>query len=72
MTADTPEARTEARPVCEGFAWIGQSFKICDACGQPYWWHTHERRSGHGPFDPQVLVPITAERAESCRRKWDR
>ena len=64
----------EAAKACEGFRWIGQSFASCDGCGQPYWEHTHDvqQRPDVGPFahDAQILVPITPEQADACRRKW--
>ena len=61
--------------VCEGFQWIGQSFKYCDGCGSPYWEHTYIRefKSDSSPFAPEpwVLVPITPEMADVVRRTWD-
>lgn len=66
--------RLDAPVVCEGFAWVGQSFACCDECGRPYWEHSHDRRSGgpDGPFGLGLrLVPITPEQARGCRMKWD-
>lgn len=63
----------DPRPVCEGFCWIGQSFRYCDRCGNPYWEHTHDERPDRsgGPFSGTfVLVPITDERRASARAKW--
>jgi hypothetical protein len=34
-----------ARPVCEGFAWIGQSLLCCDECGWPWFLHAGDRKS---------------------------
>lgn len=49
---------------CDGFAWVGQSFKFCDNCGDPYWEHAFELRLG-GP------VAISPDRAAAVKRKWD-
>ena len=27
---------------CPAFQWIGQPLTTCDACGEPYWEHTHD------------------------------
>lgn len=66
-------AVTEPDP-CWGFRWIGQPLTSCDNCGKPYWEHTHEERLREGArildADMFEMVPITPERAESCKRKW--
>lgn len=70
-TADTNE--TEAPPVCEGFRWIGQSFAICDRCGQPAWEHVGEEIpvEGAGPFDNRRTVrPWEPGQADRIRAKW--
>lgn len=74
MSAPEQDERLEVAAVCEGFAWVGQSFASCDECGRPYWEHSHDRRSGgsDGPFGLGLrLVPITPEQALGCRAKWD-
>lgn len=58
---------TEPPPQCEAFAWIGQSFRHCDNCGEPYWEHTHEHGVG-SQFG--TLVPITPEGASRVKSKW--
>lgn len=68
------DSQTSEPYVCEGFAWVGQSFASCEECGRPYWEHSHDRRSGgsDGPFGLGLrLVPITPEQARGCRMKWD-
>jgi len=41
------------RKPCKGFRWIGQSWKHCESCGEPYWEHTYDERikPNAGPFD---------------------
>lgn len=70
-TADSDE--TEAPPVCEGFVWIGQSFAICDRCGQPAWEHVGEEVpiEGAGLFDNRRTVrPWEPGQADRIRAKW--
>lgn len=74
---DEPDWMRVAPPVkaaCRGFAWVGQSFKYCEDCGQPYWEHTHDKQVNRekGPFDegPWLYVPITDEQKASVRAKW--
>jgi len=55
---------------CDVFAWVGQSFKHCDECGQPFWEHTHELRGGP-TYGEVLLVQITPELAEQVREKWE-
>ena len=71
MTGDeTSDERNDSMTPCEGYAWVGQSFKYCDECGQPFWEHTHERRNG--PVYGEVrLVRITPDLAEQVRKKWE-
>jgi len=68
------DTMSEPSKACAGFQWIGQSFAHCDGCGRPYWEHTHDRQiqKDAGPFDlgGWVLVPITPEQADACRRRW--
>lgn len=57
---------------CSGFRWIGQSFRSCDACGAPYWEHTHEHHPTGPPFgDNFELRPISAEDAAIVQARWD-
>jgi uncharacterized protein with PIN domain len=64
----------EPQRPCEGFRWIAQTFRSCDRCGLPFWEHSHQERikPGASPFGPDAfgLVPITAEDAAACKRKW--
>jgi acyl-CoA thioesterase FadM len=48
---------------CAGFMWVGQSFKYCERCSQPYWEHTHDSWRGE-------LTPITREQAETVRARY--
>lgn len=52
---------------CNAFRWVGQSFATCDACGEPYWAHTHRMGVGdeHGE-----RIPITSEDAQRTKAKW--
>lgn len=57
---------------CPAFQWIGQTLDHCDACGHPYWEHTHEdvgRRPG--PFAKlrrhRRLIPRSWARKASRR-----
>ena len=78
VKASDPDASTSPAENCQGFVWVGQSFKYCDSCGRPYWEHKYDMKSvrkGGSPFDtrPDVMrpVPITPEQAHSCRMRWD-
>jgi len=42
MAETTRSERTP--PVCEGFAWIGQSLLCCDECGWPWFLHEGDRK----------------------------
>lgn len=64
---DTNENRGDEMNTCEAFSWVGQSFKHCDDCGQPYWDHTHVHGVG-SEFGQRV--PITPEEAERVKQKW--
>lgn len=55
------------RPVCEGFAWIGQSFAHCDRCGHPYWEHTHDEQVRDGRWFRKL---ISRKEADAVRHKW--
>lgn len=56
---------------CPAFQWIGQELNHCDACGHPYWEHTHEdvgRRPG--PFSGRRhfrLIPASWRRKVAKR-----
>lgn len=66
------QAAAERQGPCEGFAWIGQPFSSCNACGAPFWEHTHEMRPNpDGPFLAMHAVPISDDQREACRRKWE-
>lgn len=43
----------KVRPICDGFAWIGQKFSTCDDCGHPAWDHDGMKRlrPDAGPFN---------------------
>jgi hypothetical protein len=77
-TRETREERSgvvrAGLPPCAGFRWMGQGFGSCDRCGVPYWLHSHEDRlrktACPADPDPFELVPITAEMADACRKKW--
>lgn len=64
LLQEAEHAARAARPACDGYAWMGQSFKYCDDCGKPFWEHTHEKRNGGR------LVPITPEMAEHVKSRW--
>jgi hypothetical protein len=53
---------------CYGFRWIGQSFKFCDGCGEPYWDHTHNETWRDGRMFRRV---ISEEMAYSCYLRWE-
>lgn len=58
---------------CKGFKWVGQSFKYCDECGQPFWEHTHDSRLVGGAFDadPWEYVLIPDDLKARVKAKWD-
>jgi uncharacterized protein with PIN domain len=60
-----------SRPVCIAYAWMGQSFKYCDRCGNPYWEHTHydTARKTHPGRTFRRL--ISASDAAAVKAKWD-
>ena len=70
--------RPEPEPAraCDGFRWVGQSFRSCDGCGRPAWEHAGEMRprEGASPFGPDAAEfrPWKPGEAEAIRRKWDR
>jgi len=68
-----PDQTDETPVVCEGFQWIGQSFAICDRCGQPAWDHAGQDVAveGAGPFDNRRTVrPWGPGEADAIRAKW--
>jgi hypothetical protein len=72
-----PEPPEPPRP-CPGFRWIGQPYTSCDRCGLPYWEHSHEERLAPGASlgaalsgEGLDLVPIAAESAAACKRRWE-
>lgn len=69
-----PEKIFEEEKTCEAFQWIGQSFKHCDRCGEPYWDHTHLEtvQRDSGPFGPMATMALSDEDREAVKRKWDR
>jgi hypothetical protein len=71
-----PEVQAEdSKPVCEGFQWVGQSFAICERCGQPAWEHAGEELPAEGadPFDTRRTVrPWKPGEADAIRAKWSR
>lgn len=63
LLRDAERTARDARPACEAFWWIGQSFAHCDNCGKPYWEHTHDWRRGGA-------VPITPDQAARMKLIW--
>ena len=58
---------------CYAFVWIGQKPTSCDACGTPYWEHTHEARPSRrfpNRLDHRLHAVISDKSREGCRRKW--
>ena len=51
---------------CRAFVWVGQSFASCDACGRPFWEHTHKRGLG---VDAGRIVPLEPAEAEAVKRR---
>jgi uncharacterized protein with PIN domain len=59
-------------PICESYKWMGQSFKYCDDCGNPFWEHSHydTSRESH-PFRTFRRI-ISRTHAERVKARWDR
>lgn len=54
---------------CAGFTWIGQSFKWCDNCGEPYWEHQYDMRMRDGRWFRKL---ISKSEAAAVKLRWDR
>lgn len=67
-----PLTTSERGKVCYGFQWMGQPFSSCDACGHPYWKHSHYMsvRREEGQRVRSFRKIITVDEAIGCYMKW--
>jgi hypothetical protein len=58
-------------PVCIAYAWMGQSFKYCDRCGNPFWEHTHYDTKRDSHPGRVYRKHISHDWAARVKAKWD-
>lgn len=64
------------KPLCEGFAWLGQPFYCCEMCGEPAWEHDKMQSPPDpksGPFSKTLFQfdPLSDEMKQTIRRRWE-